>query len=733
MIGRTLRQYVVIEQLGQGGMGVVWKARDTILDRYVALKVLPAEYVADSERRERLVREAKAASALNHPNIVTIYEINSDQDLLYIAMEFVPGRTLASVLGRGPLALDDAIRYATQIAEGMDRAHRAGVIHRDLKPGNVIVAEDGLVKVLDFGLAKVAASEIHLNEDAVATSLTRAGIAVGTLGYMSPEQTLGDAVDARSDVFAFGVMFYQMLTGVLPFGGSTQTEVLRNVHFSDPRPVDLTRRDVPQQILRIVDRSLSKNADDRYASMVDVAAALRDAAPSVPVDTAAASIATPEPRPRAGRRGAAAVALLLGSTIAAATLLAWLYLPPTTQPGRVAPVGALDAGPYELSQQAAQLLMRDDREANVDQAISVLQQAIQGDSQHAPAYAYLARAYIQKHQTSPDPQWLKLAHDSADRAVALGPDLALAHLFLGFVHQQAGDKDAAGASFRKASDLDPMNPNVVSGLGRHAETVGEDDEAERLLRRAADLAPQDWHHPMRLGQFFYERARFEEAVSAWERTRSLTPDNVLLLRNLAAVYFRSGQYDDAASSIQRALEVRPTAGTYTNLGTIRFFQGRYVDAVPAFEKAVELGANNHLMWANLADAYRWAPGRRPDSVPAYRRAIALIKEQIAKSPASPDFPTRHAVYLAKMGDMRAALEELGRLAGEANLTAQMHFRMAVVYELASDRNRALAALERALRASYPVTEVAADPEMISMRADVRYHRLIDALGERPPR
>src|SRR5262245_36551529 len=208
MEGSRLRQYVIAHRLGEGGMGVVWKARDTTLERDVALKILPAEGASSEVRRERFFREARAASALNHPNIVTVYEINSEGDVDYIAMELVEGETLSTRLARGAMPIGEALDVARQMADAIARAHKVGIVHRDLKPGNVMINHDGLVKVLDFGLAKVGA---HRNDEQrtgeeTRLALTRAGTAIGTLGYMSPEQAIGDAVDARSDVFSFGIV-----------------------------------------------------------------------------------------------------------------------------------------------------------------------------------------------------------------------------------------------------------------------------------------------------------------------------------------------------------------------------------------------------------------------------------------------------------------------------------------------------------------------------------------------
>src|SRR5436305_9176127 len=227
MVGKVLAQYQICEKLGEGGMGVVWKARDAHLDRFVALKTLPAERLADPERKRRSVQEAKAASALNHPNIVHIYDIAEADGVQFISMEYVPGKTLDQLIGRKGLRLNEVLKYSVQIADALASAHSAGIIHRDLKPSNVIVAENGHVKVLDFGLAKL--TEISTGEFAETATMraqdaprTKEGVIFGTVAYMSPEQAEGKKVDARSDIFSFGSVLYEMATGEKPFHGDTK-------------------------------------------------------------------------------------------------------------------------------------------------------------------------------------------------------------------------------------------------------------------------------------------------------------------------------------------------------------------------------------------------------------------------------------------------------------------------------------------------------------------------------
>jgi eukaryotic-like serine/threonine-protein kinase len=219
VIGKTISHYRILEKLGEGGMGVVYKARDTHLDRFVAIKVLPAEKVADPERKQRFVQEAKAASSLNHPNIITIYDIGQAEGVDFISMECVTGKTLDQLIPRHGMRLNEALKCAVQIADALARAHSASIVHRDLKPGNIMVDEHGLVKVLDFGLAKLTETPPTGEDDPTHTfrPTTGEGKIVGTVAYMSPEQAEGKKVDARSDIFSFGSVLYEMVTGEKAF------------------------------------------------------------------------------------------------------------------------------------------------------------------------------------------------------------------------------------------------------------------------------------------------------------------------------------------------------------------------------------------------------------------------------------------------------------------------------------------------------------------------------------
>ncbi len=308
MLGRTLSHYEVLEEISRGGMGIVYRALDLKLDREVALKVLPQALVADPERLRRFEQEARSASALNHPNIITIYEINNVDSTPYIAMELVEGKTLREMLSAGPLPTKKLLLLASQIAEGLAKAHSAGIVHRDLKPENIMITGDGFVKILDFGLAKLTADlprrsrgEGGSNADSEMATMekggTTPGVVMGTAGYMSPEQAKGQAVDFRADQFAFGAILYEMVSGKRAFHRETGAETISAVLRDEPQPLADTHPNLSPHLRAIVERCLAKDAEDRYAATSDLAKDLKGISNS-PAGT---------PRPRSRRMAIAGV------------------------------------------------------------------------------------------------------------------------------------------------------------------------------------------------------------------------------------------------------------------------------------------------------------------------------------------------------------------------------------------------------------------------------------------
>jgi Tol biopolymer transport system component/serine/threonine protein kinase len=270
MIGRTLSHYQILHQIGAGGMGDVYLAEDTTLDRRVALKFLPLEVADSPDRRDRFAREAKALAALSHPNIVTVHSVEEHDGVHFITMELVKGKTLSKLLPRDGFALDTFFDIAVQLTDAVAAAHEQHIVHRDLKPANVMVGEDGRVKVLDFGLAKPTGLGVDAASNAVTAALTEDGRILGTSHYMSPEQAQGQAVDARSDIFSLGIVFYEMLTGHRPFAGDTPAAVLASILKEVPAELSVTRSGIPRELSRLVRRCLVKDPSRRLQSAVDL-------------------------------------------------------------------------------------------------------------------------------------------------------------------------------------------------------------------------------------------------------------------------------------------------------------------------------------------------------------------------------------------------------------------------------------------------------------------------------
>jgi serine/threonine protein kinase len=321
LIGRSLSYYRIVEKIGEGGMGEVYRARDERLDRDVAIKVLPEHFANDPARRERFEREARAVSSLNHPNICTLYDISQHDGIAFIVKEYLEGETLAGRLNTGALPFDRALQVGIQIARGLGEAHRRGIVHRDLKPGNIMLTKDG-AKLLDFGLAKSAAPDNEVSVSVLATEdkpLTAEGTILGTAQYMAPEQLEGKEADARTDIFAFGAVLYEMLTGKRAFGGTSRASLISAIMSSDPRPVSEVHVGTPPALDRTVAKCLAKEPENRWQTVRDLADELQW------IDSGAAAetveVTTPNPR-----------RLVFGALIGAllATAIMWVIWPETS-------------------------------------------------------------------------------------------------------------------------------------------------------------------------------------------------------------------------------------------------------------------------------------------------------------------------------------------------------------------------------------------------------------------
>ena len=699
MIGTTVGPYRILSELGAGGMGVVYKALDLRLQRQVALKALPPTLQQHPERQQRFLVEARAASALNDPQIVTVYDIFAHGGRDFLVMELVEGRTLHAVSQQG-LTVEALVGYVKQVAAAVGVAHAAGIVHRDLKPGNIMVTDKGTVKVLDFGIAKITAK----NTDVTVAQVTQPGDVMGTAAYMAPEQALGAMVDHRADIYALGAILHELLTRTGTRVPPRLEAVARAALERDPN-----RRFVSMQAFSgAIDRALRPQWRSAPALLIAAAAVVMTV--SIWLISSGRASWTDSQRPSGAPQAAA------------------------TSSSATNGFDAETATPYEFYQEARGLLDRFDREGNAASAIALLERAVEKENTFALGYAALTEAYRQRNRVAPDEQWRNLMKQSAERALTLNPELGAAHVAQGLVWmEEAGSAADAETAFRRAIDLDPLNAAPHFWMAVLYSGQRQPQRAKASLDAGLQLDPDNWAGLLELGLLNYRAAEYSAAAAAWERARESSPDNVRVLANLAAAYHMLDRYDEAASTLQRAIEIEPAARHYTNLGTLRFFQGRYEEAIPPLEKSVELAPNRYLYWLNLGDAYRWSPGHKSKARETFERGLELLREQLAAKPEDGDLRSTLALYLAKSGDTNAALQELQQVEQQTNLEAVQLFRVAVTHEIAGQREPALTRLEQALRAGYADREVRGEPELIDLRNDIRYHRIMAAVRTIRPR
>jgi serine/threonine-protein kinase len=727
-------------------MGEVYLAQDIKLNRAVALKFIPEALVHEGQRLARFEREAQLLASLNHPNIAAIHAVEEYEGKPFLVMELVEGETLADHLAQGALPIPDVLRLAQQVAEALRAAHKKGIIHRDLKPANIKITPDGVVKVLDFGLAKQfqdAGSEID-TEAATLHAVTMAGGMIGTPAYMSPEQALGETADRRADFFSFGAILYEMLTGQRAFAGPTLGAVMQAVLSRNPSSPRRLRPEIPVELDAVVMKSLNKKkelrqqtADELCAGLVQINATLTShslvaaASPTRAFRDLAWRLRTwrIEHKKAALVASTLVVLLMLG---AVGTIALKRRSVAVAGPGAAAGLTRLDtnASAYELFQQGSALLERYDKEGNLDAATQAFQAALAKDQKYAPAYAGLGVVYLVKYQGNRDKQLLDTAFENAKQAVDLDGQLADNRVSLGRVLVEKGEYDKAEAELKQALTVDPLNAGAHRALGDVEKGRNKWAEAETFYKKAIELRPKDWDLHFALGNFYFRQSRYADAEKAFAEVIKLAPDCYLGYRNLGGMYHMQGRFADASAEYQKALQIRPSPVTYSNLGTSLFFQGLYQQSVVAMEKAVQMGANNPQIWVNLGDAYRWTPGNEDKAKEAYLTAIQLIRKELSGKPNDADLRSRLALCLAKSGEKKQSLAEAAAVEN-LDRSASVLSRLVTVYEICGQRRQALDTMAAALKAGYSLDELRRDPELLELRKDPGFLKIVAKLSDKP--
>jgi serine/threonine-protein kinase len=654
MIGKTVVHYHIVESIGRGGMGVVYKAEDVRLGRSVAIKFLPAEMAQSAEALDRFQREARSASSLNHPNICTVYDVGSYEGQSFIVMEYLQGETLKDRLLRGIPALDELLRLSIQITDALETAHSKGIVHRDVKPQNIFVTDTGQIKIMDFGLAKMSTSIVNESTVVETATVTKPGTLVGTIAYMSPEQARGEELDRRTDLFSFGVVLYEMATHSLPFAGSSPATLFDHILNKTPTAPTSANPNLPYGLELIIYRTLSKDRKDRYQTAAEIRAdltrlqaepTLRTIRRHVPTQQSIAVLPfvnlTPDPdseyfadgltddlinalsqveglhvvaRTSAFRfKGAAQDVREIGLRLGVQTVLEGSV----RQRGsriRVATqlVSVLDgyqlwserydrevtdvfAIQDEISEAIVETLKiklssrrkietyTNDIEAynlylkglfhlnkrhpqSFTKAIELFSQAIQRDSQYAPAYSALSNAYAlcAFHADASPKDVLPQAISAARRALEIDDSLASAHAAYGIA-------------------ISTYDWNFV--------------EAERAFLRAIELNPgyapaHHWYGT----NVLLPMGRLDDALRAARRASELDPLSLIINTSLASVLDFQGDYDAAIEMHKRTLELEP----YFHFAWI--FLGRAYEHKHDYEKAIEAYKKGCLYSGNAAIA-----------------------------------------------------------------------------------------------------------------------------------
>lgn len=698
-----LGDYEILDRIGHGGMGVVFKARDTRLDRIVALKVLPDAVAQDHEYRGRLKREARAEASLNHSNIATCFEIGEAQldpatllcpdahpdaapkTTLYLAIEYVPGEDLLTLARRKRLKLPEILDLAVQIASGLEAAHQMGVLHRDLKPSNILVTEEGQIKILDFGLARICKSPASPDAETTSVVETSKGKIWGTPLYMSPEQALGQELDARSDLFSFGVVLYQLVTGQTPFIGSSYLEILHSLANDEPEPLARFARGVPDELERVVGKLLAKSRADRYQSAHEALTDLRNLARGL-----GAGDGAQVRRRKRGRRAPWIAAAVAGATLTAiaALVIRW--------PGRD---GAIDASkgiavlPFiNATGDPSLAYLSDGLSAAIlgdlvqGTDLNVVSQStawrFRGKDVSAPAVAHelgvgaVLEGAVRKTAESvrldvqlvdgrtgfavwsgkferpvgeilhlEDEIVQQVALTMSGRAAPGGPLSAErtrsrlayeSYLKAGRSLDDADNPrgpDLAAELYAKAIELDPKFALAYAGQSRALWKIYNRDKEAETLRRAETSANEAVRLEPRLlearvarSQIYRGTSRYAESIAELSEVLRINPNWDEVHLQLAATYQDAGFLDRAAQSYRRAVALRPGYWrTWNNLGALLVRKGDYDQARNAFRQVIELTPDKNRGYENLA-ALEILEGRYDEAIRAYERLPAPVTD-----------------------------------------------------------------------------------------------------------
>jgi tetratricopeptide (TPR) repeat protein len=548
-MGRTIGHYQIVAKLGEGGMGEVYLGTDPRLDRKVAIKVLPPGTTADEDAERRMLREARIVATIEHPHVCTIYEIGSEGDRPYIVMQYVEGETLLERMNRGRIALSDTVDIASQITAALSEAHKRSIVHRDIKPGNIMIGPSGVVKVLDFGLAK----SFDALENATQTAVSAVGFVAGTTPYMSPEQLRAESIDGRSDIFSLGVVLYEIASGRRPFDRQTAVATITAILTEEPAPID-------SPLQSIIERALAKAPSRRFPSAAAMQEALR-------------GVATQTESPR--QAGAAGRRLVVAPAVDAETEKLYLR-------GRVH---------WNKRHPEA-----------VRQAIACFQEAIERDPLYANAYTGLADAYMLLGflQVLPPGEVMPKAKAAARRAIEIDRTLAEPHASLGYI---AGffdwDWENAKRELLEAMRLNPLYAWAPHWYGLLA-TPHSLAEAMEHVTRARDLDPLSPIMNTVVGLPLHQHRKYHDAIRVYSNVIQTDPNFAPAYYYIGMSYEQLGDYQAAVANLNRAAEISGRGTLFVGaMGHCLGLSGDHDGANQMLDELTERSRDRHVSPLNV--------------------------------------------------------------------------------------------------------------------------------------